>query len=121
VKVLAILGGKNGKLKCSCGNLRYPGVELCPQCYYGKMKYFVCYVDQDHGDYGHYIEGDELVLTQGINISNALIRSGYKNIDAYGEHNQYCIVNIPVDVMEFSTLKEAKRYIELYKQAYAKL
>lgn len=32
----SILGGANGKLKCNCGELRYPGVPACPKCYYGE-------------------------------------------------------------------------------------
>ncbi len=32
----AILGGTSGKLKCKCGNLRYPGRPACPKCYYGE-------------------------------------------------------------------------------------
>lgn len=34
------LGGKNGKLKCKeCGGLRFPGVELCPECYYNPKRW----------------------------------------------------------------------------------
>jgi hypothetical protein len=32
----SILGGANGKLKCKCGKLRFPGRPVCPQCYYGE-------------------------------------------------------------------------------------
>ena len=35
-----ILGGKNGNLRCECGNLRYPKCELCPSCYYGRHKWW---------------------------------------------------------------------------------
>ena len=29
-----ILGGSDGKTRCSCGRLRYPRYPVCPKCYY---------------------------------------------------------------------------------------
>ena len=29
-----ILGGNDGKARCSCGRPRYPRYRLCPKCYY---------------------------------------------------------------------------------------
>ena len=29
-----ILGGSDGKARCSCGRLRYPRYPVCPKCYY---------------------------------------------------------------------------------------
>lgn len=36
-----LLGGKSGKLKCECGNLRYRGAKLCSDCYFSKVRYYV--------------------------------------------------------------------------------
>ena len=29
-----VLGGSDGKARCSCGRLRYPRYPVCPKCYY---------------------------------------------------------------------------------------
>jgi hypothetical protein len=31
-----LLGGATGELRCACGNQRYPGCDVCPQCGFGE-------------------------------------------------------------------------------------
>jgi hypothetical protein len=103
------LGGKNGKLKCKCGNLRYKGVKLCPSCYYGKMKYFVCQIEVEENENVN-IENPWYLLS-GINIDNALNREkifSARYIDGY-----HYIIYRGINIKEFNDIEEAKSYYNL--------
>jgi hypothetical protein len=110
-KKFKILGGKNGKLKCKCGKLRYKGVDLCPDCYKNKIMYYVCKIDTE--EQTGYYESNEIHLLEGIDINNAMYRSGIKDINYDSEHY---ILRIPKDVKEFTTKKEAELYIKSIKE-----
>jgi len=84
------LGGKSGKLKCSCGKLRYERTELCPQCYYSKIRYYVYngIVTYESGYDGSLINDiKETLLLKGFSIDKAL--SSIDIDSTYGKHNQY--------------------------------
>jgi|SRR3989304_1120520 len=84
------LGGRNGKLKCSCGKLRYERMVFCPQCYYSKIRYYVYngIVTYEGGYDGLLIEyRKEILLLKGFSIDEALSSINIASI--YGNHNQY--------------------------------
>jgi hypothetical protein len=84
------LGGKSGKLKCNCGKLRYERMELCPQCYYSKLRYYVYngFITTQNGyDGGDFFYNKDIILLKGFNIDEAL--SSIDKFKNYGKHNQY--------------------------------
>lgn len=103
-----VLGGKKKNLKCTCGSLRYPRMYLCPKCYYGKMKYYICNITLDEGDSGFYDSDKTLYMLQGIDITNALNRHSEYRFHGDGTHQ---IAYVAENVREFFTLQEALDYI----------
>lgn len=99
------LGGKNGKLKCDCGNLRYKGVTLCPECYKKQIKYYVCRIDTEEHTGTKF--DNTLHLLSGISIENALYKAGFKNITYDSEHYTF---SIPRDLKEFDNRVDAENY-----------
>lgn len=87
------LGGKNGMLKCSCGNLRYSGVKLCPSCYFSKVKYYVfngLYTFEGGYD-GSYVETTiKTFLVKAISGIEAIQKIDKINsFNTYGNCNSY--------------------------------
>lgn len=105
-----ILGGKSKKLKCvNCGNLRYPKVELCPKCFYKKLKFFICKITLETQSYIN--DKEKYVLLEGININHAMYKAGYK--DSYGQKGY--ISWIPSNIKEFDYHIDAINYYNSLK------
>lgn len=88
-----LLGGKNGKLKCECGNLRYKGVKLCPNCYFSKVRYYLfhgLYRNESGYDGCNIFDSIKLFVVKAINDYEAVEKiDNINKFNVYGRYNSY--------------------------------
>ena len=107
-----ILGGKSGKLKCTqCDRPRYPQVDLCPTCYYGKMKWYAVkyHMDESETVYESYWYDRVIRATSIHHAMNITFR------DSESEDGYHYIMFIPDEWGTFDTEEDACKYLAIKK------